>query len=495
MRKIFTSLAMMSLALTTALAQNITLKFTGVTTSGDYVQMDSVQVQNLTRSWTETLVYPDTVLEFPVVSIAEAQGAETRISAYPNPATGFTNVTVSVAQSGEATLQMYNLAGQRVAERVMALEAGQNHFEVRMQTAQVYLLAVATAQGCCTIKLLNSCTGAENGISFRGNSNAVEKRQSSNPFQSGDELKIVGFAINSGIVIASAEVQQQQTTSENITLLFALPAVSNSVSVSPSTRVVFSSGNLQWSATNGGSTATTHAVAGGGTAAGTWRFAPNQWDTIGSAHSNMSSSYNGWIDLFGWGTSGYNNKYPYMTSTTHSDYGNGNTDIFGTNYDWGVFNAIYAPKTRTTYAPGSWRTLTRTEWTYLLDTRSTTSGIRYAKATVNGVQGLIIVPDNWSASTYALDSTNTRNTTFTTNVISAAQWVTLENAGATFLPCNGNRSGTLVSAVSVREGGYYWSATYFSSDVVYALNFGIYGVGVAYAGRSLGRSVRLVKDM
>ena len=44
-------------------------------------------------------------------------------------------------------------------------------------------------------------------------------------------------------------------------------------SVSATKKVLFSPGNLQWSATGGGTTATTHAVAGGGTAEGTWRFA------------------------------------------------------------------------------------------------------------------------------------------------------------------------------------------------------------------------------
>ena len=177
------------------------------------------------------------------------------------------------------------------------------------------------------------------------------------------------------------------------------PIVLQPFSVGENTKVYFSPGNLQWSATNGGNsvTVTTHAVAGGGTASGTWRFAPNQWDTIGAGNSN---SYSGWMDLFGWGTSGYNSKYPNMTSTTYSDYGNGRESISGTNYDWGVYNAIYNPQTKTTDAPGTWRTLTSGEWRYLLGTRTTTSGMRYAKALVNGVGGVIILPDNWNRNTF-----------------------------------------------------------------------------------------------
>ncbi|MBO7465270.1 MAG: hypothetical protein J6T56_05395, partial [Bacteroidales bacterium] len=79
--------------------------------------------------------------------------------------------------------------------------------------------------------------------------------------------------------------------------------------------VIFSPGNLQWSATNGGTQATEHGVAGGSTAEGTWRFSEHQWDFVGNANygnvyannvkcdnSKISATYTGWIDLFGWGT-------------------------------------------------------------------------------------------------------------------------------------------------------------------------------------------------
>ncbi|MBO4575358.1 MAG: PEGA domain-containing protein, partial [Bacteroidales bacterium] len=94
-------------------------------------------------------------------------------------------------------------------------------------------------------------------------------------------------------------------------------------SVSSSKKVQFSKGNLQYQASTK-----------------TWRFAEHQWDVIGEANKNISSSYSGWIDLFGWGTSGYNGKNPWMISTTSTDYGNGERDIAGTNYDWGVNNTI-----------------------------------------------------------------------------------------------------------------------------------------------------------
>lgn len=266
-------------------------------------------------------------------------------------------------------------------------------------------------------------------------------------------------------------------------------------SVSATQKVLFAPGNLQWSATNGGNTSTTHVVADG-TAEGTWRFAPNQWDTIGADNENISATYTGWIDLFGWGTSGYDNKYPYLTNTNDAAYGNGENDITGTNYDWGVYNAIYNSTTNTTDAPGTWRTLTKEEWEYLLNTRSTESGIRYAKAIVHGVKGLIIVKDNWNNSIYTLDSTNIYNATCASNIISTTDWAKMETAGCVFLPAAGSRAGHLVHYVG--STGQYPSTTHESSNHAYILtiNSGYLGIDAGYGyGRYVGRSVRLVKDV
>ena len=265
------------------------------------------------------------------------------------------------------------------------------------------------------------------------------------------------------------------------------PTSTGIFSVSETQKVNFSPGNLQWSATG------SHAVAGGETAAGTWRFAPNQWEIIGADNKNISSTYTGWIDLFGWGTSGYDNKYPYMTSTTHLDYGNGENDIAGTNYDWGVYNAIFNPQTNTTDAPGTWRTLTVEEWVYLLETRETSSGIRYAKSQVNGVNGLIIVPDNWNSSIYVLDSINTTTATWMSNVINAGNWAKIEAIGCVFLPAAGFRDGTSVEDVG--SHGYFWSATYSYSNGAYGLGFYSSNLSPSNGNyRNDGRSVRLVRS-
>ncbi|MCR5554137.1 MAG: hypothetical protein K6F29_01220, partial [Bacteroidales bacterium] len=175
-------------------------------------------------------------------------------------------------------------------------------------------------------------------------------------------------------------------------------------------------------------------------------------------------------------------------------------NIAGTNYDWGVYNAIYNPKTQTTDAPGTWRTLTKDEWVYLLNTRPTASNIRYAKATVCGIVGLIIVPDNCSNTYYPLTNVNTAGAAYTSNIIGATDWAKMENVGCVFLPAAGLRDGPLV--FNVGSAGYYWSATYYTyyssiyAYYAYCLGFGSIDLHPSdNNSRGYCISVRLVKDV
>lgn len=261
-------------------------------------------------------------------------------------------------------------------------------------------------------------------------------------------------------------------------------AIGGLFSVSATQQVRFSQGNLQYQASTN-----------------TWRFAENQYDYIGSANSSISSSYSGWIDLFGWGASGYNHGavcyQPWSTSTDYSDYYAYGSSSYNLNdqtgkADWG-YNAI----SNGGNTENQWRTLTVDEWVYVFNTRGTNSGIRYAKAQVNGINGVILLPDDWSASTYSLNSTNTSGAGFATNTINGESWSTMEAAGAVFLPAAGWRYGTDVEYVyydgSVR--GYYWSASYLNSLNARNVVFldGLLRPDL-WSYRRYGQSVRLVRS-
>ena len=231
---------------------------------------------------------------------------------------------------------------------------------------------------------------------------------------------------------------------------------------------VFSPGNLQYKASSN-----------------EWRFAEHQYDYIGSDNASVSSSYTGWIDLFGWGTSGksfdsgYGSAYqPWSKSTTSSSaYGpTGTNNLTGTyaNGDWGVNMG------------SGWRTLTGNtsgEWNYLLKTRKvnggTGSGHSYTLGKwVNNVLGVVLYPDDYTGAAYT----------------NSANWSTFESAGCVFLPAAGWRSGSSVN--SVGSYGAYWSSTAYGTDYAYYVFFYSDSVNpTSYNGRSSGYSVRLVRPV
>ena len=237
--------------------------------------------------------------------------------------------------------------------------------------------------------------------------------------------------------------------------------VAKPFSVSATKTVTFSPGNLQYHAANN-----------------EWRFAPSQADYIGQANEKISSTYNGWIDLFGWGTG--NNP------TNKSMDGEG----YSTFVDWGV-NKIGND------APNTWRTLTNQEWKYLRNERSNADKLK-GVAQVNGVNGLILLPDSWTCPSGVIfklgfDDDEGPEYYASYQTFSASEWTKLEASGAVFLPAAGRRY-CLRFVDYVGSGGYYWSSTPTDSGFAYYLYFYSDGVSMDYHYRYVGRSVRLVQD-
>ena len=233
---------------------------------------------------------------------------------------------------------------------------------------------------------------------------------------------------------------------------------SGKFSVSMTQKVYFSQGNLQYQASSR-----------------TFKFADNQWDYLGKDNKQISNTNSGWIDLFGWGTGNNPTKY----NIQNEEY------LF---YDWGR-NAI----SNGGNIANLWRTLSKDEWVYIVQKRYTKSGIRFAKGRVNGVNGLILLPDNWNAETHVLNETNKNNAKYDSNIIDKSEWNKMEMAGAVFLPAAGARSMRMVHKLDVR--GWYWSNTVFNFQDAYYLWIGEKDVDPASSlRRNTGGSVRLVCD-
>lgn len=238
--------------------------------------------------------------------------------------------------------------------------------------------------------------------------------------------------------------------------------------------ITFAPGNLQYNA-----------------ATNKWRFAPEQYDIIGLANENISSNYNGWIDLFGWGTSGYNQCYPWLISSS-ANYGlNGIIGRGeGTEYCWGQHNQIGEDAKGTWYTPSSGDE--SKDMGYILAYRPNASHL-CGFATVAGCKGLILLPDDWEkpAGITFLD----RNTTgYTANTYSSVQWQKMEANGAVFLPAAGARVGT--QPTDVQSSGYYWCNGQFLGSGAKAFFFTATEADVTVTDgydRYYGFAVRLVR--
>lgn len=318
--------------------------------------------------------------------------------------------------------------------------------------------ATVTERGCCWSTKLNPTIDDNKKMNGTGTGKFTVSLSS---LAEGTTYYVRAYAINSAGISYGNSV--------SFTTKSSVGAIKAAFSVSSSTQVYFSQGNLQYQASTG-----------------TWRFAEHQYDIIGSDNSNISSSYSGWIDLFGWGTSGYNGKNPYMTSTKYSDYGYG-YNIAGTSYDWGVYNKI----SNGGNSAGMWRTLTQSEWSYLINSRANASS-KKGVATVNDVTGLILLPDDWTLPD-GLTFTSGASGDYAQNTYSASEWSKMEANGAVFLPAAGRRGGTGVGYVG--SDGYYWSSS--ANDSYDASYLYFYGSNVYTYGnyRSYGHSVRLVRGV
>ena len=258
-------------------------------------------------------------------------------------------------------------------------------------------------------------------------------------------------------------------------------AVPGLFSVREGRQVWISQGNLQYKASTD-----------------TWRFAPQPFDVIGKDNMQLSPTYSGWIDLFGWGTSGYDhgaeNYQPWsgnedtQSNRLHWAYGKQDLGLYQEDgrADWG-YNRIRNGGGE----EHLWRTLTLSEWVYLLFNRNTASGVRFVKGRVAGVNGLILIPDSWRDEVWPLNAVNQTESPNDANVISASDWMQyLAHAGAAFLPEAGVRT---VSGIFPQLGGYYTSEA--AAEGAWHLTMDNQALFFEAAGhRGDGLSVRLVRD-
>ena len=212
-----------------------------------------------------------------------------------------------------------------------------------------------------------------------------------------------------------------------------------------------------------------------------FRFAKNQYDVIGEDNKKVAPNYDGWIDIFGWGTSGYMGCQPTEISKNASEYGPKEGGLTGANanYDWGVYNPI----TNGGNKEGLWRTPTADEWEYLMNKRPNADKLK-VKCTVCDIMGYFILPDDFWNNRLRLPLDITAS--YSVNKYTAEQWSQLEALGVVFMPYSLCRD----------KNGYDILSWIWTSSVIGSQEAEI-GTGwtVTYNYKYFGLSVRLIKDI
>ncbi|MBQ7996601.1 MAG: hypothetical protein IJ249_02915 [Paludibacteraceae bacterium] len=275
--------------------------------------------------------------------------------------------------------------------------------------------------------------------------------------------------------------------------------LSGEFSVGASKKIHFSPGNLQYTRTSTSADWST----------GTFSFMANQYDYV-EIKGECNYDNETVIGLFSWATSGLNTP---KSNTNHNPWEN--TDVyegvgvtssaFGSGIDgtkevnWSDNNNEYANYDWGTAMSGGWRTLTKDEWAYIITGRDNAANLR-TFATVKGTQGLILMPDGWTANGVSLTVTTSD---YSTNTISStADWATLVAQGCVFLPAAEERAYGELS--NTNQGGCYWTSTsktilgstdnFFAYHITFSTSEGVHTGTDCYTDRCVGNSVRLVKD-
>jgi len=196
-------------------------------------------------------------------------------------------------------------------------------------------------------------------------------------------------------------------------------------------------------------------------------------------------------DYSGSSNSGFWGYFAISTVHANSYWG---MDVYSSNQeqhkssfkDWGE-----NPIVNSGNIANQWRTLTKNEMDYLLNTSKVMRRVKYLTLS-NGetkISGLIIYPDDYSGTMI------TDNTELAWN-----EWTPLDGAGVVFLPLAGDYTSDFTHGINQANEsdriGYYHSSTKYSDGQNYRISFGpAEPTELIYFNCFVKRCVRLVKDV
>jgi len=218
-------------------AQSTVITFTGRDSINHHIPLSRVVVSNLTKGWQETLLWPDTVLMMSATGIGEVETqnfASLRLSQNnPNPFDGTTFVNMQVAEPGDVSVEITDIAG-RIVETFheTSLQPGCHSLRITLSSPGIYFLTARQDGRTASVKMANRGNGGSNVVTVVGivetfhetslpQSKNAHRGATDNPFDAGDRMEYVGYAVINGEEVESSHVAQAQNASQTVVLTFS----------------------------------------------------------------------------------------------------------------------------------------------------------------------------------------------------------------------------------------------------------------------------------
>lgn len=236
MKKFLSILWVVLFGTSSVFAQNsVTLTFACQNTDGGYLKPDSIIIENLTRNWSETIYYPDTVYVLNVSTGIPNRPNDNGIQVMPNPFDGTTRMSIQSTKTENVKIKLTDMLGRVCAEFNGLLKEGGNLFSFSLTTPQTYVISVQTSSGIRSLKIENVGRSGANRIVYEGTVDGnmpeeMQKSSSSQEFELGDEMSFTVYAYLNDALVAHQTMTQIQNADDNVVITF--PVITDTLNIS-----------------------------------------------------------------------------------------------------------------------------------------------------------------------------------------------------------------------------------------------------------------------
>lgn len=226
MKKILFIFLIVLSGVTTIFSQsNVTLTFSCQTIDSGYLQPYSITIDNLTRNWSETIYYPDTVYTLMVGTNVPDYPTSIGMQTSPNPFDGTTQVRIQSEKTEKVKIRLTDMVGRQCAEFSGLLYEGGNLFSISLTTPQTYVLSVQSSSEIRSLKMENVGRTGANRITYEGLDKGIKpsvllKSISTHEFELGDAMQYTLYTYLSDTLLAQQTVTQIQNVDDTIIATF-----------------------------------------------------------------------------------------------------------------------------------------------------------------------------------------------------------------------------------------------------------------------------------